>query len=1073
MLWATFDASVGCNARIGSDTSELMHAMDRTSHHRLGLNVADDKDLQRVVKMRSPAEQPRRRAVTCIRSLTICLPAARIALLIIVAAGTACAVEPAPPPDFDREIAPLLARRCLGCHGGAEPKGNLDLTRRDAALRGGESGVVLVAGEPDESLLWQYVRDGDMPPKQSLPESERQLLERWIAGGLPWGAGAIDPLKYTSEARAGYDWWSLQPLTRPAPPAVPEAIPQGWVRNAVDAFVASHLAQAALKPSPEADRRTLIRRLSFDLTGLPPTPGEIDAFARTASPDACEQVVERLLSSEHYGERWARHWLDVARYGESQGFERDKVRSNAWPYRDWVIEALNRDVPYNEFARLQIAGDVLRPDDAEAVTATGFLVAGPYDEVGQQQQSAAMKAVVREDELEDIIGTVGQTFLGLTVNCARCHDHKFDPITQAEYYRLSAALGGVRHGERTISSPEARNQIAELTTRRKAISRRMRALEQRAIAAIDVERQRTLAATPPPAPLARWTFGGDFDDDSGTLRGTAQGPARTRDGQVELDGKSAYVATAPLDREVRAKTLEAWVQLTDLEQRGGGVISVQTIDGNEFDAIVFGEREPGQWMAGSNGFVRTRSFNGPEETEAATSLVHIAMVYEEDGTITAYRNGVLYGAPYKSDGAVAFPAGRTQVLFGLRHGTSAGGNRVLAGTIDEARLYDRALSAAEIAATSSQHKHVPQARLLAAMSTDERVEYQSRREELTRIDARLAELQNKSVYAVTPRQPDVGHVLLRGNPAAPGDVVAPGGIASLAGVNADFGLAPNAPEGDRRARLAAWITGAHNPLFARVIVNRVWHYHFGVGLVDTPNDFGFNGGRPTHRELLDYLASYLMDNGWSLKQLHRLIVASATYRQASLHRSDCAAVDAGNRLLWRKDPIRLDAETLRDAILSVAGELNPQVGGPPYQDFKTFTFNSQFYEMIDPVGHEFHRRTIYRTWLRSGRNPLLDTFDCPDPSTTSPKRAVTTTPVQSLALLNNSFVLRMADAFAERVAREAGTEQDAQVRACLRLAYGREPAGDEAQQLAAFVREFGLPALCRVVFNSNEFLYVD
>jgi hypothetical protein len=1038
-----------------------MHAMDRTSHHRLGLNVADHKDLQRVVKMRSLVERAPARAAIVIAaavSLTTGIPAA----------------EPQPADlNFEREIAPLLARRCLGCHGGAEPKGHLDLANRDAALRGGESGVVLVPNQPDQSLLWQYVRDGNMPPKQPLAADEQELLRRWIASGLPWGTGTIDRLKYTSDARAGYDWWSLQPLGRTPPPRVPDVISRHWARNDVDSFIGARLAHSGLTPSAEADRRTLLRRLSYDLTGLPPSPAEMDASIREQAPDAYEQIVDRLLSSEHYGERWARHWLDVARYGESQGFERDKVRPNAWPYRDWVIQALNRDLPYDEFARLQLAGDVLHPEDAAAVTATGFLVAGPYDEVGQQQQSAAMKAVVREDELEDIIGTVGQTFLGLTVNCARCHDHKFDPITQKEYYQLSAALGGVRHGERKISSAEVRAETALLKARREDVARQLESLVQPVVAAILSGRLRSAPATPHPPPLARWTFDADFSNDGGALPGKPQGVARIQDGKLAVDGKTGFVATAPLERELRAKTLEAWVQLTGLEQHGGGVISVQTTDGNVFDAIVFGEREPTKWMAGSNGFVRTQSFQGPEETEADSRPVHVAIVYGADGTITGYRNGVPYGAPYQSDGPVTFPADRTQVLFGLRHGTAGGGNRLLAGWIDEARLYDRALSPAEVAASAARLDYVSPEQLAAAMSVEQRAEHQSFREELARVDSRLAALENMQVYAVTPRQPDVSHVLLRGNPASPAEVVAPDGVASLSSVNPDFELAPDAPEAERRVRLAAWITDVHNPLFARVIANRVWHYHFGVGLVDTPNDFGFNGGRPSHPELLDYLALYLIENGWSLKQLHRLIVTSATYRQASLYRADCAAVDAGNRLLWRKDPIRLDAETLRDAILSVAGELNPQVGGPPYQDFKTFTFNSQFYEMIDPIGPEFHRRTIYRTWLRSGRNPLLDTFDCPDPSTTSPKRAVTTTPVQSLALLNNSFVLRMADAFAERVIQQADADAPAQVRATFRLAYGRDPAADELERLSRFVDDFGLPALCRVVFNSNEFLYVE
>jgi hypothetical protein len=319
----------------------------------------------------------------------------------------------------------------------------------------------------------------------------------------------------------------------------------------------------------------------------------------------------------------------------------------------------------------------------------------------------------------------------------------------------------------------------------------------------------------------------------------------------------------------------------------------------------------------------------------------------------------------------------------------------------------------------------------------------------------------------------VTRILLRGSTASPGDIVAAAGISSLKGTHADFGLAPDASEADCRRALAQWITDAHNPLFARVIVNRLWHYHFGAGIVDTPNDFGFNGGRPSHPELLDYLAGHLIENGWSLKKLHRLIVTSATYRQESRPREDGQRVDAANRLLWRKSPLRLEAEELRDAMLSVAGQLNPQVGGPPFEDFKTFTQNSQFYEMLDPVGHEYHRRTIYRTWLRSGRQSLLDVFDCPDPSTTAPKRAVTTTPVQSLGLLNNSFVLRMADRLAERVRGDVGDDAAAQLQRVWRLAYGRSPQESELDVAARFIDRHGLPALCRIAFNSNEFLYID
>ena len=354
--------------------------------------------------------------------------------------------------DFDNAIAPLLARRCLECHNRTEKKGGLDLSSEKTMLAGGESGEVLVPRKPEESLLWERVSKREMPPKKPLSEDEQQVLRRWIAGEAKWGTDPIDLFRFTSENRAGYDWWSLQPVKRPPLPKVAGEL---WEQNPIDRFVLAGLAARGLAPSAPADKRVLIRRLSFDLLGLPPDPADIDAFVADDSPDAYGHLVERYLKSPHYGERWGRHWLDVVRFGESQGFERDKLRPNAWPYRDWVISAFNDDLPYDEFVRLQLAGDVLRPEDPRGTIATGFLVAAPWDEVGQTQQSAAMKAVVRQDELEDLLAATGQTFLGLTVNCARCHDHKFDPITQAEYYKLAATLAGCRHGERESLSAAA------------------------------------------------------------------------------------------------------------------------------------------------------------------------------------------------------------------------------------------------------------------------------------------------------------------------------------------------------------------------------------------------------------------------------------------------------------------------------------------------------------------------------------------------------------------------------------------------------------------------------------------
>jgi hypothetical protein len=708
------------------------------------------------------------------------MPQRLLVVLLVVLPATARAA----PPDFDREVAPLLAARCLDCHRGPKPKGGLDLSRK-AGVLGGDAPAV-VPGKPDESELWNRIATDEMPPKKPLSEGEKRVLREWIAGGAKWGTDPIDPFRFTTPTRAGYDWWSLRTLNRPPVPDVPHPRPR--TLNPIDAFVLAKLGDKGLSLSPPADRRTLIRRVAFDLTGLPPTPEEVETFLNDARPDAYEKVVDRLLASPHYGERWARHWLDVVRFGETDGFERNSVRPNAWHYRDWVIRTLNDDVPYDEFARLQLAGDVLRPSDPDATKATGFLVAGVHNTVLGNDQ---MRAIARQDELEDLVGSVGQTFLGLTANCARCHDHKFDPIPQADYYRLASALSGVGHGERWLAEP-------------------------------------------------------------------------------------------------------VW--------------------------------------------------NHPGE----------------------------------------------------------------------------------------------------------------------------------KAYAVVPQNPGIARLLLRGDVNNPSEVVAPGGLRAVPGVVPDFGLPPDAPDADRRRKLAEWVSSPHNPLFARVIVNRVWHYHFGAGLVDTPNDLGFNGGRPSHPELLDRLAAEFRDNGLSLKKLHRLIVTSAAYRQASSVRKDALALDADNRLLWRYRPRRLEGEAVRDSMLAASGLLNPQVGGKGFSDYRERNFNgTAYFDPIDPVGPEFHRRSIYRFVPRGGNQGLLDTFDCPDPAAAAPRRAVTTTPLQALALWNSGFALRAADAFAARVEKEAPGDSAKQIRRAWQLAYQRDPTAEEAKLAAKLVADHGLRPLCRALFNSNEFLTVE
>ena len=974
--------------------------------------------------------------------------------------------------DFDTQIAPLLAAHCLSCHGSEDPEAGLNLTTRAGLLKGGQSGTAFNTDQPSNSLLLQRILKHEMPPEQPLSEAVQKQLANWIQTGAHWGTEPIDPFRYSSETRAGFDWWSLQPLPEISAPTENGLHP-------IDAFVDARLQAQGLQRSPQADRRTLIRRLSFDLLGLPPDPADVTAFLADNSPHAWEHLVDRMLQSPHYGERWARHWLDVVRFGESNGFEYDEPRDNAWPYRNWLIDAFNQDLPYDQFVRLQIAGDLLQPQDPAAAAASGFLVAGAHNTT--LPSSERMRQSMAQDEMEDLVGTVGQTFLGLTVNCARCHDHKFDPITAREYYAFAAALAGVRHGTRDLPTPLSPGQQQQLQQAEaslvSAAQQREQLLAPITAAIIAKRRAGKPAATIPPQPMAAWEFDGDLRDSIGQLHGTARGSAQIVAGSLQLNGAESFVETPPIAHEIREKTLEAWVRLATLEQGGGGAISLQTTDGVLFDAIVFGEREPRRWMAGSNGFVRTSPFNGPDETEATERFVHVAIVYQQDGTIVGYREGLPYGAPYRPGDLQTWAAGSSQLIFGLRHGPP-GGNRLLQGSLDRVQFYDRALTADEVAASAFARGafSIPQAELLAAMTAEQKTLLQKLDQQRASAEAtrrNLREQQQSSMYTCVSADPGITHLLKRGDVSQRGEVVAPAGLQAVQGASADFSLAPNSSDHDRRTALANWIVNPDNPLFARVMTNRVWHYHFGQGLVTTPGDFGFNGGRPSHPELLDWLAGEFRRGGFLLKPLHRLIVTSETWKQASMPRPDGRQIDADNRLLYRRTPQRLEAESLRDAMLCSAGLLDRTVGGRGYRDMRHFKFKgSNFYDPLVENGDVGWRRTIYRFVPRGGRNPFLDTFDCPDPSAAAQRRPVTTTPLQALALLNNDLVFRIAETLADTARRQTGDETVTQVAWIIETTLGRQASEQELQQAVQFSREFGLPAWCRILLNSNEFVYV-
>jgi hypothetical protein len=989
-------------------------------------------------------------------------------LISLIAVPAVCAENPT--NTFDA-VAPILIRHCLKCHQGDEPSGGLRMTTAETFAVGGESGEPTTNGDLDDSLLWEQVSTGEMPPESNLTDSELAILRNWIKAGSPWRDRKLHLFDMTTNERAGKDWWSLQPLKNPT---VPEAFKSE--HNPIDAFVKARLRVNGLEISPSADPITLVRRLSLHLHGIHPSPAtELDSEAVEQNFEA---LVATFLASPRYGERWARHWLDLARFGESQGFERDKSRPDAWHYRDWVINALNQDMPYDRFAQLQIAGDCQQETGTEGIIATGFLVAGAYDEVGQSQQSAAMRAVVRQDELEDYVGTVSQTFLGLTTNCARCHDHKFDPILQSEYYALCAALDGVRPGKREVTDPsqiaQGQQLAADLKQQTANVAVQLAELERSILQ--DVKKTIVAAGkdlTPILQPIAHWDFELDLKDQLGNLHGKAHGKARLENGMLVLDGKDAHVLTTPLEQPLHEKTLVGKVRLENLNQGGGAVMALLGKSPNRFDAIVYGEREPGRWIAGSENFVRTQDVGGPPETGDGSNPqpVHIAITYGPDGTISLFRNGEPYGTPYQKP-LPEYSVGTAKVAFGIRL-LPVGGNRMLTGRIEEASLYDRALTGMQIRSLAKGGNFLTNEELARGTSAKRLVMREGLREDLQDLRSRNINIQKQFTYAVQPRKPEPTRRLIRGNTATPAEVVVPAGIASVQGVNPDFGLSADSPEKHRRQMLANWITSKHNPLFARVIVNRIWQHHFGVGLVRTPSDFGFTGGKPSHPDLLDYLANQLIESGWSLKTLHRLIVTSKTWKQAVTESLRGEQIDGNNRMLWRGNRTRLDAEAIRDSILQMAGQLNESGGGPSFQDFKTFNFNSQFYEVLDREGQQYNRRTVYRMIIRSGRHRLLDAFDCPDPSATAPKRSRTTTPLQSLSLMNHPFAIRMAGHYANRVRADAGPNPERQVQRAIELAWYRSPTPDEQKRLTDFVRDHDLSSLCRVLINSNEFLYVD
>ncbi len=876
------------------------------------------------------------------------------------------------PTLFSDLVAPLLRQHCVSCHNPTKKRGGLDLTTRDRLLAGGDTGSAVKPGAAAESLLiLMVVGAGAKMPKKGakLTADEVTALRQWIDDGAPWAKG-VEVVEVKSEP-AEEEWWSLRPLSRPAVPVVTD---KAWVRTPIDAFILAAMEAKGLHPSPPADKTTLLRRLTFDLIGLPPTPEEIDAFLADNSLDAYEKVVDRLLASPRYGERWGRHWLDVVHYADTHGYDKDKRRDHAWPYRDYVIRAFNSDKPYARFIKEQLAGDVLFPLDPDGVIATGFVVAGPWDAVGQLElrEGTVDKEKTRVLDRDDMVINAISTFDSLTVHCARCHDHKFDPIPQKDYYRLQAVFAGVERADRPYG-------------------------------------------------------------DKGVL--ARSGPA----GPSPSNGWHSGIAAAA--------NMEKWVQV-DL----GKSVPI--------DAVHLIPARP-------TDFPDTPGFGFPVRfhVDASDEAAFAHSVSIADQTKSDF--------PNPGDAPVIFRTGPTKARY----------VRVTAERLWK-RTGDYVFALAELQVESGA-KNVARGAVVSSLDSIEAGRW-SRRYLVDGYNSRspLPDLANgpvstpppsEIVYAVVPIPPRPIYVLHRGDVEQKRGLVTPGALSCVRELNADFTTLKTNDEGSRRAALAGWIADERNPLTWRSIVNRVWHYHFGRGIVDTPSDFGRNGSSPTHPDLLDWLAAEFRDGGGSFKKLNRLIVLSAAYRQTSADNPDAAKIDADARYLWRMTRQRLDAEEVRDAVLAVSGKLDLRMGGPGFELFRFKDDHSPVYDhtAVDKINDPANwRRTVYRFTVRSVPNPFLDCLDCADPNVNTPVRNTTLTALQALALLNDPFMLKQADCFAERL-RKISDDPLKQVDVAYRLAFGRPPTADERDALAEYAKKHGLAKACRVLFNANEFVFVD
>ena len=966
------------------------------------------------------------------------------ALIVALTTRGIPAGEAAPSPEqarfFESQVRPVLADHCMQCHGPSKSKAGLRVDSRAALLAGGDSGPAVVPGNPGESpLVAALHHEGDgpkMPPSKKLPDRLVADLTKWVAMGAPWpgedaSAGPAPrkgEFRITAEDRAH---WAFRPIGRPAVPAVADRI---WPANPIDAFVLSRLEAKGLTPNPPAARHELIRRLTYDLTGLPPTPGEVRAFLADDSPTAYEAAVDRLLDSPRYGEKWGRHWLDLVRFAETNSYERDGRKPNAWRFRDYVIRAFNDDKPYDRFLREQLAGDELPDGGVDGLIASGYYRLGIWDDEPADREQA------RFDGFDDIVATTGQVFLGLTVDCARCHDHKLDPIPQKDYYRLLSFFRNVNHYRNEGPTDEA--PLLTEPGSKEAYQAKVKDLERRR------ERARAKLAT----------ILNDFRD-------------RYQSGRDRDDRPS------DLD-ELRFRYYrDTWSVLPDFAALKPEAVG--DLPRNLFDL------RP-RTRDDAFGFVFEGALIVPQ---AGAYTFHLGADdgarLAVDGRVVIDRDGIRDVKPEQS-ATVDLPAGRLPIrLEYFQDGGGLGLNVAWSGPGFARRSLSAPLAEPEPPVDAVRLIQAEGRRVLGrerfAEYLKSRQELDALRQEKVPVDAALC------VTEAGASAPET-FVLLRGNPHTPGDRVEP---AFLQVLDAPTPTIPPSPPGarttGRRTVLADWIASPANPLTARVMANRLWQHHFGRGIVRSPSNFGRQGDRPTHPELLDWLTSELIRQGWRLKPIHRLIVTSNAYKMSSRANPESLALDPTNDLLWRFDMRRLSAEEIRDSILAVGGTLNSKMYGPgiypqiPQEVLAGQSVPGAGWSTSPP--EEEARRSVYIHVKRSLMTPILESFDVAETDRSTPVRFATTQPTQALSMINGTFLGKQAALLAGRLRREAGADVRDQVTLALRLATGREPGAGEVARgvglIAAFRdedhadAEAALRSFCLAVLNLNEFFYLD